>query len=64
MFDHEVAKATDSFATGHEAFARIFVHHQINIALTVFDFLIGHAVELVGHGTQALGQHAHARSVQ
>ena len=64
MFDHEIAKTADGFAAGSETFARIFVHHQINIALTVLDFLVGHAVELVGHGAQALGQHAHAGGVQ
>ena len=38
-----------------ETFARIFVHHQINIALSVLDFLVRHSMKLVWHGAQALG---------
>ena len=64
MFDHEVAKTADGFAASSEAFACLFVHHQINITLTVLYFLVSHAVKLVGHGAQALGQHAYAGGVQ
>ena len=64
MLDHEVANATDSFAARRKAFARVFVHHQVNIALTVFDFLIGYTMELVGHRAQALGEHANTGGMQ
>jgi len=39
-----------------KALARVFVGHQVNVALAVLHFLVGNAVELVGHGAQALGR--------
>ena len=60
---HEVANAADCLAARHKTFARRFVHHQIDVALAVFGFLIGHAVEFVRHGAQAFGQQAQRRCV-
>jgi hypothetical protein len=55
---HELADAADGLAARHEALAGGLVGHQVDIALAVLDLLVGHAVELVGHGAQALGQQA------
>ena len=60
---HEFADATDCFATRDKAFARGPVSHQVDVALAVFDLLVGDAVELVWHGPQAFGQQAHAGGV-
>ena len=58
VLHHEVAQAAYGFAARDKALARGLVGHQIDIALAVFHFLVGNAVELVGHGAQALGQQA------
>ena len=56
--DHELSNTTDRFAARHKTFACVLVGHQVHIALAVFDFLVVHAVEFVGHGAQAFGQQA------
>ena len=58
MAHHVLADAADRFAARHKAFARAFIGHQVDVALAVFDFLVVHTVELVGHGAQAFGQQA------
>ena len=63
VLDHEFANAAHGLAADHKAFAGGFVGHQVHIALAVLHFLVGDAVELVGHGAQALGEHADAGGV-
>ena len=58
VLHHEVANAADGFAARLETLTRGFVGDQVDVALAVFDFLVMHAVEFVGQGTQALGQQA------
>ncbi len=64
VVDHELAHAADGLAARGEALAGGFVGDQVDVALAVLDFLVGHAVELVGQRTQALGQQADLRRVQ
>ena len=61
--DHVVADAGQGLAAGDETAARGLVGHQVHIALAVLDFLVVHAVELVGQRAQALGDQAHAVGV-
>ena len=63
VLHHEITNTADRFASRHKALASGLVRHQIDVALAVFDLLVSHAVELVGHGPQALGQHADAGGV-
>ena len=58
VLHHEVADAADGFAARHETLACGFIGDQVDVALAVFDFLVMHAVEFVGQGTQAFGQQA------
>jgi hypothetical protein len=51
-------------AARHEAPAGLFVRHQVDVALAVLHLLVGHAVELVRHGAQALGEQADRGGVQ
>ena len=60
---HELAHTTDSLAARREALAGGLVHHQVDIALAVLDLLVGNAMELVWHRTQAFGQQAHLGGV-
>ena len=60
---HELADTTDRLAARHKALAGGLVHHQVDIALAVLDLLVGNAVELVWHRTQAFGQQAHLGGV-
>ena len=57
---HEFADAADRLAARHETLACGFVGDQVHIALAVFDFLIGHAMEFVRQGAQAFGDQADA----
>ena len=63
VFSHEVAHTANGFAARHKTLACLLVHHQIHITLAVFQLLILHAMEFVGHGAQALGEHADGRGV-
>ena len=60
---HELADAADRLAAGREALAGVFVHHQIDVALAVLDFLVVDAVKLVRHRAQAFGQQAYGGGV-
>ena len=57
---HELAQGAHSLAARHKTLARGLVGDQVHIALAVFDFLVGHAVKLVGQRAQALGDQAQA----
>ena len=61
--DHELADAADGPAACHETFARRLIHHQVNVTLAVLHFLVLHAMELVGHRAQTLGQQPHLRGM-
>ena len=63
VLHHEVSNPTHCFAARHKTGARSLVHHQIHIALAIFDFLVIDAMKLVRHGSQTLGQHADAGGV-
>jgi hypothetical protein len=60
VLDHEAADGATALLRAHEARARGFVGDQVDVALAVLLFLVGHAVELVGQRAQALGEQAHA----
>ena len=51
MFAHETANRCDGCGSGLESTARFIVHDQIDIPLTVFDFLIGQSMEFIRQGT-------------
>ena len=56
---HEIAdRSGQSLRALDEGAARVFVDNQVNVALAVFLFLVGHAVELVRQRAQRLGQQA------
>jgi hypothetical protein len=59
VLDHEVADRGHALAARDEALLGFLVHHQVDVALAVLLFLVGHAVELVRQRAQALGQQAH-----
>src|SRR5690606_14568012 len=54
--EHELTYATNGFAARYKGAARFFGHDEIDIALAVAQLLVGNPVELVGQGTQRLGQ--------
>ena len=60
---HELAQAAHRLAARHKTLARGFVCDQVHIALAVFDFLVGHAMKLVGQRSQALSDQAQAGGV-
>ena len=61
--DHVFANAGHGFAAGHKPLTRVFVGHQIYIALAVFQLLVMHSMKLIGQGAQAFGQQAHGMRV-
>ncbi len=60
---HEFTDAADCLAACDEAFARILIGHQIDVTLAVFDFLVSHSMELVGHRAQTFCEQTHLRGV-
>ena len=63
VLHHEVSNSAHRFAARYKTGARSLVHHQIHVALAVFDFLVVDAMKLVRHGPQTLGEHADAGGV-
>ena len=58
LVDHEIAHGLDDLAAFDEGIARFFVGNQIDVALTVFGFLIAQTFMFVGQRTQGFGQQA------
>ena len=56
LVDHEIAHGLDDLAAFDEGIARFFVGNQIDVALTVFGFLIAQAFVFVRQRTQGFGQ--------
>ena len=58
LVHHEIAHGLDDLAAFDEGIARFFVGNQIDVALTVFGFLIAQAFVFVRQRTQGFGQQA------
>ena len=60
---HVVANAGHGFAAGHKPLTRVFVGHEVHIALAVLQLLVVDPMKLVGQGAQAFSQQAHSLRV-
>ena len=58
LVHHEIAHGLDDLAAFDEGIARFFVGNQIDVALTVFGFLIAQAFVFVRQRAQGFGQQA------
>ena len=60
IFEHVAADGGNCVRAREEAFARLFVHDEVDVALTVAELRILQALVLVGKRTDALGHEANA----
>ena len=56
----EAADVADELAADLKVAAALVAHDEVDVALAVLELDVGHAVELLGQGAQALGEQRHA----
>ena len=56
----EAADVADELAADLEVAAALVAHDEVHVALAVLELDVGHAVELLRQGAQALGEQRHA----
>ena len=58
MFAHETTHRGHGFTACYKSMARLLGDDQVNVALAVFQLVVGQAVKFIGQGPQGFGQQA------